>query len=553
MKIAIAQLNYQVGNLEFNAKKIIDAIIAAENQNAELIIFSELSICGYIPYDLLHYDFFIEDCYDKLIEISKYTKNIAAVVGLPTKNLKSIGKKLYNSAAFLYKQEIQHITNKTLLPSFDVFDEERYFEENDKFEIVEFKNKKIALTIAEDLWDEHRICGVFENNILFKNNPMDILNKFSPDFIINIAALPFAHCQIDNKKEILFKNAIKYSKPIIYVNQIGANTDLIFEGGSIVVNKAGNTSLSLANFEEDFSVFYITDIANNTITTNNKILKNEKYDMIYHALILGIKDFFNKSGFKKAVVGLSGGLDSAVVVALLVNAIGKQNVDVLLLPTSFSSQHSIDDSIEMAKKCGINYHIVNIEELRLQFSKSLEKVFENTKPDLTEENIQARIRGAILMAYSNKFGNILINTSNKSEIAVGYSTLYGDTNGALSVIGDLYKTEVYKLADYINRNFNNMIPQNIIDKTPSAELRPNQKDSDSLPDYEILDKILFSYIEQNSSINEIINAGSNAQIVNRIIKLVNNNEFKRFQLPPCLKISPKAFGNGRKMPLNGKF
>ncbi|MFY9592422.1 MAG: NAD+ synthase [Bacteroidales bacterium] len=553
MKIAIAQLNYQVGNLDFNSQKIINTILTAKNQGVDLVIFSELSICGYIPYDLLNYNFFIDDCYKKLEEIKLQCTNIAAIVGLPTKNLKNTGKKLYNSAAFLYDGEIQKVIHKTLIPNFDIINEDKYFEENQDFSIINFKNKKIALTIAEDLWDEEKIHGFFENKIMFKNAPMEYLNKFNPDFIVNIAAQPFAYNQTDCKKDFIYKNAKKYSIPIININQVGANTELIYEGASIVVDKTGNTIISSNRFKEDLKIFEFDEITNTSQTNNHNRNSDDKYESIYSALILGIKDFFEKSNLKKAVVGLSGGLDSAVVVALLVNALGKENVDVLLLPTKYSSQHSIDDSLEMVKRCGINHHIVDIEELRKMYLKTMEKVFENTKEDITEENIQARIRGSVLMAYSNKFGNILLNTSNKSEAAVGYSTMYGDMNGALAVIGDLYKSEVYELADYINQNFNNMIPQNIIDKIPSAELRPNQKDSDSLPDYEILDKILFLYIEQNLSEEEIIKKGLPQEIVHRIIRLVNSSEFKRFQMPPVLKISRKSFGDGRKMPLVGRF
>ncbi|HPX74969.1 MAG TPA: NAD+ synthase [Bacteroidales bacterium] len=553
MKIAIAQLNYQVGNLDFNTQKITNAILTAKNQEVDLIIFSELSICGYIPYDLLNYKYFIDDCYKKLEEIKLHCKDIAAIVGLPTKNNKNTRKKLYNSAAFLYDGEIQKLIHKTLIPSFDVINEDRYFEENQYFSIINFKNKKIALTIAEDLWDEEKIYGSFEDKIMFKNAPMEYLHNFNPDFIVNIAAQPFAHNQTDCKKDFIYKNAKKYSIPIININQVGANTELIYEGASIVVDKTGNTVISVNSFKEDLKIFDLDKITNTSQTDNYNKNSDNKYESIYSALILGIKDFFEKSNLKKAVVGLSGGLDSAVVVALLVNAIGKENVDVLLLPTKYSSQHSIDDSLKMVKRCGIKHHIVDIEELRKMYSKTMKKVFENTKEDITEENIQARIRGSVLMAYSNKFGNILLNTSNKSEAAVGYSTMYGDMNGALAVIGDLYKSEVYELADYINQKFNNMIPQNIIDKIPSAELRPNQKDSDSLPDYEILDKILFLYIEQNFSEEEIIKQGLPQEIVHKIIRLVNSSEFKRFQMPPVLKVSQKCFGYGRKMPLVGRY
>lgn len=554
MKTAIAQLNFHVGNLDYNTKKIIDCIVSAENEGADLIVFSELAICGYSPLDMLEHKEFIFRCNQKLDEICKYTNNVGVIVGLPTVNENSKGKNLFNSAAFLYAGKVQKIVHKTLLPTYDVFDEYRYFEPNDTFEIIEFKNTKIALTICEDLWDEQRTYGIFDREMLYKNSPLEYLKKFNPDVVINISGSPFSYSQADNRREILYKNAVKYSLPIIYVNQTGANTDLIFDGGSTVINKAGNTVLQCAYFEEDFKTFDLDKInLMQPLYKTDLALKKNKFEFIHNALITGIKDYFSKSGLKKAVVGLSGGIDSAVTVALAVTALGKENVDALLMPTVFSSDHSVSDSVEMAKRCGITYHIINIEKLRTEFSETLSSVFEGTNEDITEENIQARIRGSVLMAYSNKFGHIVLNTSNKSEAAVGYTTLYGDMNGALSVIGDVYKTDVYALANYINKNYGNIIPQNIIDKAPSAELRPNQKDNDSLPDYELLDRILFAYIEQKLCIEAIVKAGNNAATVEKVVRLVNNNEFKRFQAPPILRVSSKAFGFGRRMPIVAKF
>jgi NAD+ synthase (glutamine-hydrolysing) len=554
MKIALAQLNFHVGNLEYNTNKIIDSIINAEQNGADLVIFSELAICGYSPLDMLEQKAFVENCMLQLKKICSYTKNIAAIVGLPTINKQNRGKNLYNSAAFLYDGKIQKFFNKTLLPTYDVFDEYRYFEPNDVFEIIEFKNKKLAITICEDLWDEQRTYGIFDREMLYKNSPLEILKKFNPDYVINISGSPYSYNQADNRQEILFKNAVRYSLPIIYVNQTGANTDLIFDGGSMIINKAGNKVLQCEYFEEDFKIIDLEHLSEiKPIKAANTSLQSNRIAFITKALITGIKDYFSKSGLKKAVLGLSGGIDSAVTLALAIQALGNENVDVLLMPTVFSSNHSVDDSIEMVKRCNISHHIINIEKLRNSFSETMADVFTNTKPDVAEENIQARLRGSILMAYSNKFGHIVLNTSNKSEAAVGYTTLYGDMNGALSVLGDVYKTDVYLLAEYINSEFGNIIPQNIISKAPSAELRPDQKDIDSLPDYSILDKILFSYIEQKKCAANIEETGIDRQTIDYVLKLVNANEYKRFQAPPILRISSKSFGFGRRMPVVAKF
>ncbi|HNQ68116.1 MAG TPA: NAD+ synthase [Bacteroidales bacterium] len=555
MKIALAQLNYHIGNLELNSKKIIDCIKTAEQSNVDLIVFSELSVCGYSPLDMLEQKDFINKCYESLNKICSFTKNTAAIVGLPTINQNNRGKKLHNSAAFLYGGEIKKLLHKTLLPTYDVFDEYRYFEPNDIFEIIEFKNYKFAVTICEDLWDEQRTFGNFDREMLYKNSPLEILKKHKPDMVINISGSPYSYNQATHRQEILFKNAIKYSLPIIYVNQTGANTDLIFDGGSMVINSAGNTVLKCEYFEEDYKIINI-DQLNELPPIKNINISPEKLriENINKALVTGIKDYFYKSGFSKAVLGLSGGIDSAVCLALAVQALGPEKVDVLLMPTIYSSEHSISDSVEMAKRCNVKYHIINIEELRQKYIDNLSEIFANKQPDVTEENIQARIRGNILMAFSNKFGNIVLNTSNKSEAAVGYTTLYGDMNGALSVLGDLYKTDVYLLAEYINTKLDDIIPKNIITKPPSAELRPGQKDNDSLPEYNILDKILFAYIEQKKNAAEIEEITKyNKNIIDFVLKLVNTNEYKRYQSPPILRVSSKSFGFGRRMPIVAKF
>lgn len=553
MKIRIAQLNYIIGDIEGNVNKINQVIFDAKHSKVDLVVFSELCICGYCPLDLLEYKNFVQNCIDGLNKILDETKDIAVIVGLPTINNNPRGKNLFNSAVFIENGQIKNIVNKTLLPTYDVFDEYRYFEPNDVFELIEFKDKKIALTICEDLWDEQKAYGIFDREMLYKTAPMDKLIQKRPDFIINIAASPYSYNQAENRRDILLKNSIRYSLPIVYVNQVGANTELIFDGGSCVVNRAGNVILQSQHFEEDIIDFDYDLMINTNITNQSVDYSKFKYSHIFNALVLGVRDFFRKQGLKKAVLGLSGGIDSAVTLAIAIKALDPENVVALLLPSLYSSEASVTDSVEMAKRCGVEYEIISIESIRQSFDSALEKIFKGMSSDTTEENIQARIRGIILMAYSNKFGNILLNTSNKSEFAVGYSTIYGDMNGALSVLGDVYKTDVYNLASYINTNFDNIIPENIITKAPSAELRPNQKDSDSLPDYEILDKILYAYIEQKLCPETIAELNISKEVIDNVLKLVRLSEFKRYQAPPILRISSKSFGIGRRIPLVAKY
>lgn len=550
MKIALAQLNYHIGNLNSNTNNIIQAIKLAKKKSADLIVFSELSVCGYIPMDLLENRDFIQRCEKSVTQIAKECDDISAIIGVPTINKNQKGKNLFNSAIFIENNKIKQTVNKTLLPTYDIFDEYRYFESNSEFNIIEFKGRRIALTICEDLWDEQKVNTEFEKEMLYEKSPMHFLNKEKPDLIINIAASPYQYNHAETRKEILTKNSIKYKLPLVYVNQVGANTDLIFDGGSFVLNNKGEIINNCKYFEEDLIFTDISDINNKNEIQQTAI---DKYKNINQALVLGVKDFFKKNGFKKATLGLSGGIDSALTLAIAIQAIGSKNITALLLPSKYSSQHSIDDSVEMAERCNVEYHTIDIDNLRQQFESTLEPLFSKTESDTTEENIQARIRAVILMALSNKFGHILLNTSNKSEAAVGYTTLYGDMSGGLSVLGDVYKTDVYKLSEYINNNIAPIIPDNIINKVPSAELRYDQKDSDSLPEYHILDGILYNYIEKKLSIQEITAQGYNIDVVKKVINLVNYSEYKRFQSPPILRISSKAFGFGRRMPLVAKY
>ena len=548
MKIALAQLDYHIGNFLENTNQIVFQIKKAEEKNVDLVVFSELSVCGYPPLDLLERADFVNKCEEEVNRIARICKNIGVIIGAPSLNPDQKGKMLYNSAYFLYDGKVKDVFHKSLLPTYDIFDEYRYFQPNSEFRLLEFRDKKIAVTICEDLWDDQPVESEFARRRLYDISPMEKLNAFNPDLIVNIAASPFSHMRSTVKKEIFIEKAKKYNLPVIYVNQYGAQTQLIFEGGSMAIDRKGKIVEQLNYFQEDFR---IVDLENLQGLEKPKIFVDpDRIKMVHDALVTGIKGYFNKMGFTKAVLGLSGGIDSAITLVLAVKALGNKNVHALLLPSEYSSDHSITDSIDLANNLQIRFDIIDIQKNFVQYKESLKTVFTNLPEDLTEENIQSRIRGTILMAYSNKFGHILLNTSNKSEAAVGYGTLYGDMAGGLSVLGDVYKTDVYKLAGFINRKME-IIPENIITKPPSAELRPDQKDTDSLPDYDILDEILFEYIEKQKVPEQI--EGYDPELVKDIIGKVNFNEYKRFQTPPILRISSKAFGEGRKIPLVAKY
>jgi NAD+ synthase (glutamine-hydrolysing) len=543
MRIALAQLNYHVGNFPDNSDRIISSIEKAKDGNADLVVFSELSVCGYYPNDLLERLEFVQEALDAIVKIASHCKGIAALVGGPSINPSPNGKMLYNSAYFLQDGQIRSIHHKTLLPTYDVFDEYRHFESNKEFNLVEINGYKLAITICEDLWFNQKVMNSFGRENLYSTSPMAENCRQNPDLVINLSASPFSYHQEKLRKDILIENAVKFEVPVIYVNQVGAQTELIFDGGSLMIDKYGRVVKELAYFQEDFAI--VDTMVQDTYEVQPPSEPSEK---IYQALVLGISDYFRKSGFTKATLGLSGGIDSALTLVLAVRALGAENVKVLLMPSQFSSDHSVEDAIVLARRLGVDYETIMIQGITNEFDLALAKVFHGLSFDLTEENIQARVRGSLLMAFSNKFGHILLNTSNKSEAAVGYGTLYGDMNGGLSVLGDLYKTEVYQLSHYINRR-EEIIPLNTILKPPSAELRPGQKDSDSLPEYELLDAILFQYIDQAKSVRELISFGFGEAVVRKVVTLVNRNEYKRFQAPPTLRVSSKAFGFGRKMPI----
>jgi len=550
MKIALAQLNYTIGAFDENVDKIIRAIRRARQEKAALAVFSELAVCGYPPLDLLEHRYFIERCENALQRIASECHGIAVIVGGPSVNHNPLGKNLFNSAFFIHQGAVQKVVHKTLLPTYDIFDEYRYFEQNTDFSLIRYEGLNMAVTICEDLWYRQPILTGFGKDRLYSICPMEKLAPLGPDLVINVAASPFSYNHWKIKTDVLTDNARQYRVPIYYVNQVGAHAELIFDGGSMVINSRGDVS-RLKLFGEDFRTVD-TGEAGLIKAAGSATPGDNEVELIHDALVLGIRDYFGKSCLQTSVLGLSGGIDSAVTLVLATKALGAENVRVLLMPSQYSSGHSVTDATALAKNLGVKYDIIDIRGIFAQYNQSLTGVFRDTPANITEENIQARIRGNLLMALSNKFGNILLNTSNKSEAAVGYGTLYGDMSGGLSVLGDVYKTDVYRLAAYINRD-HEIIPANTISKPPSAELRPDQKDSDSLPEYGILDQILFNFIELKKSAEEIIQMGLDRQVVERTIRMVNHNEYKRYQTPPILRISSKAFGSGRRMPLVARY
>ncbi len=543
MKIALAQLDLHIGNFEGNLEKMLGMVTKAKALKADMILFPELTTCGYPPRDFLEFDDFIRKSYASVETLTEAAQGIAIVVGSPSRNPKPEGKDLFNSAFVLYDGKIQHVQHKTLLPTYDIFDEYRYFEPADEWNIFEFKGKKIALTVCEDIWN------VGNENPLYKISPMDEMMSQNPDFMLNISASPFAYDHAAERILQIRANVERYKMPIFYVNMTGGQTDVVFDGGSIVMSADGKVFDEMPYFEECLRVYELDAVLRGGVSHEQP---KEKAKLMHDALIVGIQDYFRKTGLKKAIFGLSGGVDSALVAALAQRALGADNVRCILMPSQFSSDHSVSDARQLAENLGIQYDLMQIEPIFESFAATLKTQFWGTQFNITEENLQARIRGTLLMAMSNKFGNILLNTSNKSEMAVGYGTLYGDMCGGIAVLGDVYKTEVYQICRYINKD-GEVIPENILTKAPSAELRPNQKDADSLPDYDILDKVLFQYIEKRQGPKELIAMGFDEALVKRVLRMVNLNEFKREQTAPVIRVSSKAFGSGRRMPIVGKY
>lgn len=558
MKIYLAQQHYHIGNFESNTIKIIAAIEEARAGGGDLIVFSELSVCGYPPRDFLYFQDFINKCYESIEKIKMHADGIAVLVGGPERNPVVEGKDLFNSAWFLADKEVKQVIQKTCLPTYDVFDEDRYFEPASTWNVVEYKGKKIAVTICEDIWN-------LGNNPLYTVCPMDMLMPQYPDLMINLSASPFDYTHDEDRKAAVKANVMKYKIPMFYCNGIGSQTEIVFDGTSLVFDKEANLCGKMKSFADDMQSFVLEDDGNISGDILEPSFAMPDVDLnpahfeptlniahVYEALVMGIKDYFLKMGFKKAILGSSGGVDSAVTLALAVEALGAENVTALLMPSPYSTNHSVDDAKRLSDNLGNPYHVVAINEVYDSLLHTLKPLFGNLPFNVTEENLQSRSRGVLLMGMANKYNLILLNTSNKSELATGYGTLYGDMAGGLGVLGDCYKLQVYELAKYINRD-REIIPSHIISKAPSAELRPDQKDSDSLPPYDILDKVLYQYIEQTRGPDEIKALGYEAALVDRILKMVNVNEYKRNQFCPIIRISPKAFGVGRRVPIVAKY
>ncbi len=543
MKISLAQLNYIIGDVEGNLVKIKKKIEQAKSQESDLIIFSELAISGYPPKDLLDYPSFVDRCEDAIEQLTAMSDDLGILIGSPSWSHLKKGKKLYNSAFFLHQGKVLARINKSLLPTYDIFDEYRYFEPAASVEVVEFKGERMAITICEDLWN-------LTGDHFYRTEPMEELRKQNPSVMVNLSGSPYSYNHVEDRRARMQFNAKFYHLPLFYVNQVGGNTDILFDGGSMFINKQGEIAEECAFFKEDLKTIDWNSASD--YPDNHEEYRDYDIQLIHDAVIMGLRDYFGKMNFKTAILGSSGGIDSAVVHALAVEALGKDNVKAYMLPSPYSSKGSVDHAVELAENLNSDYSILPIEEVFQSFKNTLKEEFADKPADVTEENLQARTRGVLLMAISNKFGSILLNTSNKSESAVGYTTLYGDLCGGLSIIGDLYKQQVYEMAQFINRN-GVIIPESIISKEPSAELRPDQKDSDSLPDYAVLDKVLFHYIEEQKGWKQIVAEGFEEDLVRYIVKLVDRNEYKRFQAPPTLRISHKAFGFGRRMPIVGRY
>ncbi|TSA58965.1 MAG: NAD+ synthase [Sediminibacterium sp.] len=558
MKIFIAQQNYHIGNFEYNIEKIISAIETAKAAGGDLILFSEMSVCGYPARDFVEFNDFMAKCYDAIDRIKMHADTIGVLIGSPAKNKFQKGKSLFNAAFFLHEQSIKAEIHKTLLPTYDVFDEYRYFEPAYEWKTVLFKGKRLAITICEDIWN-------LGDNPLYRICPMDLLMEEQPDIMLNLSASPFDYTHDEDRKSVIKANVLKYKIPMFYCNAVGSQTEIVFDGASMIFDKDANLCQSIPLFKE--ALISATVNADGSIDGSilepasrvpNKELNPATLEptlniaQVYDALVLGIRDYFSKMQFSKAIIGSSGGIDSAVTLALACDALGKENVRAILMPSPYSTDHSVNDAVALSNNLNNPYDIIRINDVYESFLQTLDPIFKGLPFSLAEENIQSRSRGNLLMAISNKLGYILLNTSNKSELATGYGTLYGDMAGGLGVLGDCYKLQVYALANYINRN-SEIIPTNIIDKAPSAELRPNQKDSDSLPDYAVLDQILYQYIEKRQGPAEIKALGFNAALVDRTLKMVNTNEYKRNQFCPIIRVSPKAFGVGRRVPIVGKY
>ena len=545
MRIALAQINPTVGDIAGNARKMQQFIDRAKAERADLCVFPELSLIGYPPKDLLLKPYFIDDNLRTLKSMAAAVHGIDVIVGYAERNDSPVGRPLHNAVALLRDGAIVSRHFKTLLPTYDVFDESRYFEPGpvkEKLPII--AGKPVGLSICEDLWNDERLIA----RRLYHINPIADLAAAGADVILNSSASPFVVGKHAFRLELFGSQARHFGKPLVYVNQVGGNDELVFDGNSVVLDADGRVIAQAKDFEEDL---LIADLPGGAKTLH---VPSSGIESIYKALILGLHDYVNKCGFRSVVVGLSGGIDSALTAALAVAALGREKVVGLAMPSRFSSDHSVADAAKLAENLGIEFHNIPIAAIHNAYESTLTESFAGRAPDVTEENLQARIRGGLLMAFSNKFNHLLLTTGNKSEIAVGYCTLYGDMCGGLAVISDLPKTTVWEMSRWINQTRQKeLIPESSINKVPSAELRPNQTDQDSLPPYEILDAILFRYVEEEKSAAQIIADGFESATVQRVIQLIDRSEYKRRQAAPGLKVTSRAFGFGRRMPIAARW
>ena len=593
MRIALAQTNPIIGDIAGNARDIHEAIDRARAAGAKLVVFPELSIIGYPPKDLLLKPAVIDECQEALREIASDCTDIAALVGFPCPSDAAVGRALYNAAALCHNGTIVHRFVKSLLPTYDVFDEQRYFEPGPVVDVIPVAGVPIGVSICEDLWNDEDLMP----RLLYHRNPIATMAKAGARLIINMSASPFVLNKHDFRLSLLSNQARRYRTPILYCNQVGGNDELVFDGNSVAVDAAGNVVAQAKDFEPDLLVVEVAqggpltiresvaarvDAASasagtssqavvitpaNTpsgVAINRRETPKRGLESVYHALVLGLRDYCRKCGFKSIVLGLSGGIDSALCCALAVAAIGKENVRGVAMPSRFSSEHSVSDARDLAERLGVKFHVIAIEAAHKAIEGMVTPHFEGKQPDTTEENVQARIRGVTLMAFSNKFGSLLVTTGNKSELAVGYCTLYGDMCGGIAIISDVPKTMVWELSKWINtspasplrREFGGaVIPDNSITKVPSAELRPNQTDQDSLPPYDVLDQIIERYVEREQTARQVIADCPHipADTILRIARLIDLNEYKRKQSAPGIKVTGRAFGFGRRMPIAQRY
>jgi NAD+ synthase (glutamine-hydrolysing) len=542
MRIALAQINTTVGDINGNRDCVIQAMEKSRALGADIAVFPELCLTGYPPRDLLGLHGFVESNQRALEEIAAHTGSMGVVVGFVDRNSKKEGKDFFNAAAFLVEGKIQGVIHKTLLPTYDVFDEDRYFQRSQSVQLVPFRGRRLGISICEDAWNSED----FWSKPLYSTDPIRSQIEIGADLLINISASPFEMGKPRVRFEMLLDHVRKHRVPLVYVNLVGGNDDLLFDGNSLAIGGNGNVIAQGRSFAEDLLV------VDTESTEDHGYSEGESLENLFQALVMGTRDYTRKCGFKSAVLGLSGGIDSSIVACIAAEALGADHVLGVSMPSMYSAQESYDDAQALARNLGVRFDVVPIRPMYQAFVESLERSFAGRPPDETEENLQARIRGTILMALSNKFGHLVLSTGNKSELGVGYCTLYGDMVGGLAVISDVPKTMIYRLAAHINRR-KEIIPQNTIQRPPSAELKPDQTDQDTLPEYDTLDGVLKSRVEEQMSIEEIVARGYDRQTVQKVIRMIQVNEYKRRQAAIGLKVTTRAFGTGRRMPIASRF